>query len=97
VVIENGRADIAIEALLIEELRPLVEKKLGPADLERQQELQELERAIADPDHYRGARYQLIEDALRAALFGSRIGSTKNRARRSFPSGGPACKQSREP
>ena len=30
--------------------------------------MEELERAITDPDHYRGARYQLIEDALRAAL-----------------------------
>ena len=67
-VIENGRAAIAIEALNIQELRPLVEKKLGPADVERQRELDELERAITDPDHYRGARYQLIEDALRAAL-----------------------------
>jgi hypothetical protein len=36
-VIENGRADIAIEALKIEELRSLVERKVGPADLERQQ------------------------------------------------------------
>ncbi len=67
-VIENGRANIAIEALKIEELRPLLEKKLGPADLERQQELDELQRAIADPEHYQGARYQLIEDTLRAAL-----------------------------
>jgi len=73
-VIENGRADIAIEALRIEELRLLVERKLGPADLERQQELEELERAIADPDHYRGARYQLIEDALRAALLARGLG-----------------------
>ncbi len=39
-VIEDGHADIAIEALKIEELRSLVEKKVGPADLERQQELE---------------------------------------------------------
>ena len=58
-VIENGRADIAIEALKIEELRPLIEQKLGPTDFERQQEFEELERAITDPDHYRRARYQL--------------------------------------
>jgi hypothetical protein len=73
-VIENGRTDIAIEALSIEGLRPLVEKKLGPADLERQQELEELEHAIADPDHYRGARYQRVEDGLRAALFARGLG-----------------------
>src|SRR5208282_2710222 len=29
-VIENGRANIAIEALKIEELRPLIEKQIGP-------------------------------------------------------------------
>ena len=73
-VIENGRADIAIEALKIEELRPLVEKKIGPADLERQQELDELERAIVDTDRYRGVRYQLIEDALRAAILARGLG-----------------------
>lgn len=73
-VIENGHADIAIEALKIEELRSLVEKNIGPADLERQQELDELERAIIDPDRYRGARYQLIEDALRAAILARGLG-----------------------
>ncbi|MBH9665132.1 hypothetical protein [Burkholderia multivorans] len=76
-VIENGRADIAIEALKIEELRPLVERKIGPADLERQQELDELEKALADPDHYRGARYQQIEDALRAAILARGLGRSR--------------------
>jgi hypothetical protein len=84
-VIENGRADIAIDALKIEELRPLVEKKFGPADLERQQELDELEEAIADPDHYQSARYQLVEDALRAAILARGFG-------RPVHSRGPACK-----
>ena len=73
-VIENGRADIAVEALKIEELRSLIEKQVGPADLERQQELEELEREIADPDRYLGARYQLIEDALRAAILARGLG-----------------------
>lgn len=73
-VIENGRADIAVDALHIEELRSLVENKIGPVDLERQRELDDLERAIGDPDHYRGARYQLIQDALRAALLARALG-----------------------
>jgi hypothetical protein len=73
-VIENGHADLAIETLNIEELRPSVERRIGPADLERQQELDELERGIADPEHYRGARYQLVEDALRAALLARGLG-----------------------
>ncbi|WP_321840816.1 hypothetical protein [Paraburkholderia bannensis] len=74
VVFENGRADIAIEALKLEELRPLVEKKIGPADLERARELEELEKSISDPDHYRGARYQQVEDALRAAILARGLG-----------------------
>ncbi|HIH2748569.1 hypothetical protein L3V59_40105 [Burkholderia aenigmatica] len=73
-VIENGRVDIAIEALKIEDLRPLVERKIGPADLERRQELDELEKAIADPDYYQGARYQQAEDALRAAILARGLG-----------------------
>jgi hypothetical protein len=73
-VIENGRAEIAIEALKIDELRSLIERKLGPADLERQQELDELEKAIGDPSHYQGAQYQLIEDSLRAALLARGLG-----------------------
>jgi hypothetical protein len=76
-VIENGRANIAIEALRIEELRPLVETKVGPADVGRQHELEELEKAIADPDCYRGARYQQVEDALRAAILARELGRSQ--------------------
>lgn len=73
-VIEHGRAEIAIDALKIEELRSHIEKKVGPADLERLSELETLEASIADPERYRGARYQLIEDALRAALLARGLG-----------------------
>jgi hypothetical protein len=67
-VINNDRVDVAIEALKIEELRPSLERKIGPMDTKRQNELDELEKNIADPEYYRGARYQLLEDCLRAAL-----------------------------
>jgi len=73
-VIENGRADIAIETLKIDELRSLTERKIGPADLERQRELDELEKRIADPNYYQGAIYQQIEDALRAAILARGLG-----------------------
>ncbi|MFQ3456232.1 hypothetical protein PMN64_23405, partial [Bradyrhizobium sp. UFLA01-814] len=73
-VIENGRTDIAVEALNIQELRSTSSKEIGPADLERQQELQELEQRIGDSDSYRGARYQLVEDSLRAALLARGLG-----------------------
>lgn len=67
-VIENGREELAIEALQIDSLKMLTERRIGPADRERQQELDELERAIVDPELYAGAGYQLFEDCLRAAL-----------------------------
>ena len=67
-VLENGREEIAIEALHIDSLKVLMERRVGPADRERQQELDELEKAIADPELYAGAQYQLFEDCLRAAL-----------------------------
>lgn len=73
-VLENGREELAIEALHIDSLRALTERRVGPADRERQQELDELEKAIADPEFYAGARYQLFEDCLRAALLARGLG-----------------------
>jgi len=73
-VFEHDRIDLAVEALKIDELRQRVEKKIGPADRERQEELDKLERAIADPDRYGAARHQLIEDALRAAILARGLG-----------------------
>jgi hypothetical protein len=67
-VLENGREELAIEALHIDSIKVLTERRVGPADRERQQELDELEKAIADPELYAGAQYQLFEDCLRAAL-----------------------------
>jgi hypothetical protein len=73
-VLENGREELAIEALHIDSLKVLTERKVGPADRERQQELDELEKAIADPELYAGAQYQLFEDCLRAALLARGLG-----------------------
>lgn len=42
--------------------------KKGPRDLSRETELNELEEQINDPDRYTGLNYQLVEDALQAAL-----------------------------
>jgi hypothetical protein len=73
-VLENGRQELAIEALHIDSLKALTERRVGPADRERQQELDELEKAIADPELYAGAQYQLFEDCLRAALLARGLG-----------------------
>jgi hypothetical protein len=73
-VLENGREELAIEALHIDSLKVLTERRVGPADRERQQELNDLEKDIADPELYAGAQYQLFEDCLRAALLARGIG-----------------------
>jgi len=67
-VIENDRIQIAIEALGLAGLAQQNYRKIGPRDLERQKELEELEKEIGDPDRYAGAQYQLAEDCLRAAF-----------------------------
>lgn len=76
-IFENGRQDLAIEALHIESLRVLTDRKVGPADRERQEELDELEKGIADPALYAGAQYQLFEDCLQAALLARGLGRPK--------------------
>jgi hypothetical protein len=73
-VLENGREELAVDALHIDSLKVLTERKVGAADRERQQELDELEKAIADPELYAGAQYQLFEDCLRAALLARGLG-----------------------
>jgi len=67
-VLEHGHANIAIEALHLVDLRASVEIDIGPEDLRRQQELNALDQALADPQAYGAARYQQAEDALRAAI-----------------------------
>jgi hypothetical protein len=66
-VLENGRQQLAIDALHIDTLKMTMERRVGPADRERQQELDDLEKAINEPDSYAGAPYQLFEDCLQAA------------------------------
>ena len=67
-VFEHDRIEVAVEALRIHELSLKSERKIGPRDLEREQELKELNTEIGDTGRYRGAEYQLVEDCLRAAL-----------------------------
>ena len=66
-VFENGRERLAIECLKC--TVPLVPApKKGPRDLSREAELKELEEQITDPGRYAELSYQLVEDALQAAL-----------------------------
>src|SRR6266700_6893421 len=66
-VFANGRETLAVEALKCSV--PLVPApKKGPRDMSREAELKELEEQTSDPSRYAGLSYQLVEDALQAAL-----------------------------
>jgi len=65
-VIENDRADLALNYLKVgESLAGPV--RLGPTDYSRAQQLADTERAIEDPETYRGMERQLVAEALLAA------------------------------
>ena len=67
-VYENGHLELAIVTLGIEGARSERSRRPGPHDTERLTELKELDRQVADPACYQGARYQLVEDCLRSAI-----------------------------
>ena len=61
--LENYLAALGIDDLQKEKIiQP------GPRDVKRLDELQELDKQVADPSRYRDARYQLVEDCLRSAI-----------------------------
>lgn len=66
-VIANHRWDVIFQTLDIDV--PKVQSTVpGPLDVERRQDLDELERQLADSGNYQYATYQLVEDCLQAAL-----------------------------
>ncbi len=64
-VIENGRADLALNYLKVGEEGSA--RRLGPTDYSRSQQLEDTERAIVDPEAFRGMERQLVTEALLAA------------------------------
>lgn len=67
-VYEAGHLELAIASLGIEGARSEKVNSIGPLDMARQAELEELDRLVADPSCYEGARYQLVEDCLYSAI-----------------------------
>lgn len=65
-IIENDRADLAFNYLKVGETatEPV---KLGPSDYSRAQRLAETEKAIEDPQAFKGMERQLVAEALVAA------------------------------
>ena len=55
-------------ALGIEDVSREKKSRPGPRDTARLDELEKLDKQVADPSRYQGARYQLVEDCLRSAL-----------------------------
>lgn len=66
-VYRHGHLGLAISALQIEDASHQGSVRLGPEDTRRKADLEELEAQISDPGRYEGARYQLVEDCVRAA------------------------------
>ena len=66
-VYRNGHLELAISALQVEDASHQSSVRLGPEDTRRKADLEELDAQISDPGRYAGARYQLVEDCVRAA------------------------------
>ena len=83
-VYENGHLELAIAALGIEGARSERSSRPGPHDTERRTELEELDRRVADPSCYQGARYQLVEDCLRSAILARGLERPRNEVEARF-------------
>lgn len=64
-IIEKDRADLAFNYLGVGEESSSC--KQGPSDYSRSQQLEDIERAIADPQSFEGMEHQLVTEALLAA------------------------------
>lgn len=65
---EHQQQENYFAALGIENVSREKKSRSGPRDTARLEELERLDRQVADPARYQGARYQLVEDCLRSAL-----------------------------
>ncbi len=59
-------------------------RRAGPRDIARLAELDELDKQIADPTRYQGARYQLIEDCLNSAILARGLERPRNEVESRF-------------
>lgn len=67
-VYANAHLSMAIDILAIEGAKSETVQKYGPKDAARSAELAELDKQIADPNRYVGARFQLASDCYRSAI-----------------------------
>lgn len=64
----NDRLELAIRTLNLTGYEKRLEQRFGPRDTARLAELERLDAAVADTGRYRGAPFNLAEDALQSAL-----------------------------
>jgi hypothetical protein len=67
-VFRNDHIALAMSTLGISGVAEEKRQKPGPIDFARQAELEELDKQIADPARYQGAKFQLAEDCLRTVI-----------------------------
>jgi hypothetical protein len=77
-VFDHGRLELAIDTLHLTKLGLSSQKVVGPLDIEREQELKQLEKQIEDTERYQGVEYQLAEDCLRAAILARGLGNSRH-------------------
>ena len=77
-VFSNDRLSLAIRTLGIEGALNDNRRRAGPRDVARLRELEELDKEVADPERYRAARYQLVEDCLRTAVLARGLERPRN-------------------
>ena len=65
-------------ALGIENVSREKKSRSGPRDTARLEGLERLDKQVADPSRYQGARYQLVEDCLRSALLARGLERTRS-------------------
>lgn len=83
-VYEAGHLELAIAALGIEDVQIEKVRHTGPRDTARRAELEELDRHVADPARYQGARYQLVEDCLCSAILARGLERPRNEVESRF-------------
>ena len=77
-------AETYFAALGIEDTLRENVSQAGPRDVARRNEMDKLDRQIADPSHYFGARYQLVEDCLRSAILARNLERSRSEVESRF-------------
>jgi hypothetical protein len=83
-VYDNNRLELAVSTLGIEGVGGERQHRPGPRDTARLAELEELDKQVADPTRYHGARYQLVEDCLRSVILARGLERPRNEVESRF-------------